>query len=106
MTVRELGDRMTEREFRDWCVLAQVDPYGQDREDWRHAQLVQAVLASAPNRRGSVPSLQKLHPRHLFTEGGEMDSSSMRHIAESYHRALMQRKQSRHDQNPSRLVDG
>jgi hypothetical protein len=43
MTRSELLTRMDADEFEDWKILEQIDPWGQQREDWRIALLASQV---------------------------------------------------------------
>ena len=46
MTVAELGQRMSSREFSEWQVFAANEPFGEDRADL-HTALLCSVLANA-----------------------------------------------------------
>ena len=46
MTVGELDNRMSSREFAEWMVYSQIEPFGPAREDYR-AALISTVVANA-----------------------------------------------------------
>ena len=46
MTVSELDVRMSSREFMEWMVYAQIEPFGPAREDYRSA-LISTVIANS-----------------------------------------------------------
>ena len=46
MTVAELDDRMTSREFAEWMVYFQIEPFGPARQDY-HAALISTVVANS-----------------------------------------------------------
>ena len=45
MTVGELDTRMSSREFMEWMVYAQIEPFGPARQDY-HASLISTVIAN------------------------------------------------------------
>ena len=46
MTVSELDSRMSSREFTEWMVYAQIEPFGPVRQDY-HASLISTVIANS-----------------------------------------------------------
>jgi hypothetical protein len=46
MPVAELMERMSAREFDDWRTYAQLEPFGEERADWRMGILA-SVIANA-----------------------------------------------------------
>lgn len=50
-TVRELLERLDAREFLQWLAYHQIDPWDEERADWR-AGMVAAVIANTNGGRG------------------------------------------------------
>ena len=46
MTVSELDVRMSSREFMEWIVYSQIEPFGPARNDY-HAALISTVVANS-----------------------------------------------------------
>lgn len=46
MTVSELDSRMSSREFAEWMVYSQIEPFGPVRQDY-HASLISTVIANS-----------------------------------------------------------
>ena len=46
MTVSELDARMTSREFAEWMIYFQIEPFGPARQDY-HAALISTVVANS-----------------------------------------------------------
>ena len=46
MTVSELDARMTSREFAEWMIYYQIEPFGPARQDY-HAALISTVVANS-----------------------------------------------------------
>ena len=46
MTVGELDDRMSSREFTEWMIYSQIEPFGPARLDY-HAALISTVVANS-----------------------------------------------------------
>ncbi len=43
MTVAELGERMSSHEFSEWMAYSQIEPFGEERADFRQAMTTSAV---------------------------------------------------------------
>lgn len=43
MTVAEMMDRMSGREFREWMAYSSIEPFGEERADLRQAMTTSAV---------------------------------------------------------------
>lgn len=43
MTVAELLERMSSREFSEWMIYYEIEPFGEERADWRQAMTTSAV---------------------------------------------------------------
>ncbi len=43
MTVAELGERMSSLEFSEWMAYYQIEPFGEERADFRQAMTTSAV---------------------------------------------------------------
>lgn len=43
MTVAELLDRMSSREFSEWMAYSQIEPFGEERADLRQAMTTSAI---------------------------------------------------------------
>ena len=52
MTVGELDTRMSSREFMEWMVYAQIEPFGPARQDY-HASLISTVIANTQGNKVS-----------------------------------------------------
>lgn len=52
MTVSELDARMSSREFAEWMVYFQIEPFGPAREDYR-AALISTVIANSSGNKMS-----------------------------------------------------
>ena len=50
MTVSELDARMSSREFAEWMVYSQIEPFGPAREDYRAALISTVVANSSGNK--------------------------------------------------------
>ena len=62
-TVAELNETMTVDEFLLWAVYMQMEPFGDDRADWRNA-MAMAQVANMNRKRGSGPiAVHKFLPR-------------------------------------------
>ncbi|HWV23262.1 MAG TPA: hypothetical protein VNZ58_03655 [Thermomicrobiales bacterium] len=46
MTVAELLDRMSSREFSEWMAYYELEPFGEERADFRQALTTSAVVNS------------------------------------------------------------
>lgn len=53
-TVAELADAMDVEEFLTWAAYAQVEPFGEERQDWRNAMLL-AMQANMNRPKGAPP---------------------------------------------------
>lgn len=52
MTVRELSDRIGARELDEWKAFYRISPFGDERADWRAAQL-SCMFANVHRGKGS-----------------------------------------------------
>tara|TARA_B110000908_G_C10121341_1_gene387751 strand:+ start:376 stop:648 length:273 start_codon:yes stop_codon:yes gene_type:complete len=52
MTVSELDARMTSREFAEWMIYFQIEPFGPARQDY-HAALISTVVANSSGNKMS-----------------------------------------------------
>jgi hypothetical protein len=43
MTVGQLLDSISSQELTEWMALASIEPFGEEREDWRAASIAAAV---------------------------------------------------------------
>ena len=53
MTVAELLERLDARELADWMAYSQIEPFGEERADFR-AGIIAAVIANV-NRAENAP---------------------------------------------------
>lgn len=56
MTVAEMLDRMSGREFREWMAYSSIEPFGEERADLRQAMTTSAVHNSV--------QAQTKHPKY------------------------------------------
>lgn len=54
-TVEELQHRMSSREFARWMAFYSINPFGEQRRDWRAGQIC-SVLATLLGRRPTKPA--------------------------------------------------
>lgn len=55
MTVGELLDRMSAREFSEWMIYDELSPIGPERADWRAGMLATVIMKSAGSKRRLKP---------------------------------------------------
>lgn len=67
MTVAELGQRMSSREFTEWMVYYGVEPFGEELADARNAvntaAIVNAVIAAAQGKQRFKPDAFRVMPQ-------------------------------------------
>ena len=51
MTVEELLQRITAREFSEWMAFDRIDPIGRDRDDWNAASIAHTVAEAHRTRK-------------------------------------------------------
>ena len=56
MTVAEMLARMTSQEISEWIAFYKVEPFGEERQDWRFA-LMTANLMAPHLKKGARPKL-------------------------------------------------
>ena len=67
MTVAELLDRMSSREFSEWMAYYQIEPFGEARADLRQALTTTAVI-NAAQAQAKHPKWSKPEDFMLFSK--------------------------------------
>lgn len=76
MTVAELMNRISAREFAEWKAYLQIEPFGEDRDDIRSA-IIACVIANCNREKGKPPfKISDFVPK--FKNGQPMDDEEMK----------------------------
>lgn len=62
MTVSEMLSRMSSSEFSEWMAYAQIEPFGEERQDVRQAIIACTVANSVP-RKGRPYTVNDFMPK-------------------------------------------
>lgn len=55
MTVAELLQRISSRELTEWMALAEIEPFGEERADWRAAMIAATFANTLRGEREPYP---------------------------------------------------
>lgn len=72
----ELDSRMSSREFMEWIIYAQIEPFGPARQDY-HASLISTVIANSNgNKMNPDDFIQPFRYEKKVTQVSETDAFS------------------------------
>ncbi len=74
MTVAELGDRMSSREFSEWIAYYRIEPFGEERADFRQA-LTTSAVHNGIQAQAKTPQWTSYADFMLFSEVADTESA-------------------------------
>lgn len=79
-TVREMLDTMSSNELTEWQAFFKIEPWGEDRADWRSAQIAALIYTANKGKRSPKREVRDFMWSHINNkdERGVSDPDAMK----------------------------